>query len=169
MSPEVRAHEPRILDVALEHRLPCRPRPLDLQPAAVADVVHRLAHGREVDAALSEQGAVLLGVELADPLRARTGGSRRRCRSPSASSSQRRNRPARCGEPTASRMRTWSAALSHDSMPRTTLLSFGLLRDALQPADDFSLSVGVVAKIPRSKNASRTTRTPARGRHRCCR
>ena len=55
-------------DVTLDHRLPLRHRAFDLDPAGVADVVHRLADGREVDAALTEQEAVLLRVELADAI-----------------------------------------------------------------------------------------------------
>src|SRR5688500_9554609 len=59
-SGEVRPHEADVLGMALDERLPLRHRTFDLNPAAVADIVHRLADGREIYASLSQQEAVLL-------------------------------------------------------------------------------------------------------------
>jgi hypothetical protein len=62
---EILAHEPHVLHMTLEHRLPLGHGALNLQPAAVADCVERLAHRCEIDPSLSEQEPVLLRVKLA--------------------------------------------------------------------------------------------------------
>ena len=58
--------EAAVLFVAFKHLPAGGDRAFNLNPAAVADVFHRLAHLAEVDLSLAEQRAVFLGVKFAD-------------------------------------------------------------------------------------------------------
>ena len=55
------------MDVAILNTQTIADRRFDHEPAAVTDIVDRLFHATEIDAAFAQQEAVFLAVELAYP------------------------------------------------------------------------------------------------------